>query len=135
MKNLTFLDKILYLVNSLFAALLLLSFLLPYISPKTIPVFAVLSLFVPVLLIINVVFTIYWLLKLKKQVLLSFITLSIGWFFTAPFYKISSTNSSLNSDLKVMSYNVKPFDLFVPEKTDILKQNGLVYHKTFACYE
>ena len=116
MKNLSFLDKILYLVNSLFAALLLLSFLLPYVSPKTIPVFAVLSLFVPVLLIINVVFTIYWLLKLKKQFLLSLITLSIGWFFTAPFYKISSTNSSINSDLKVMSYNVKTFDFFVPEK-------------------
>ena len=124
MKNLSFLDKILYLVNSLFAALLLLSFLLPYVSPKTIPVFAVLSLFVPVLLIINVVFTIYWLLKLKKQFLLSLITLSIGWFFTAPFYKISSTNSSINSDLKVMSYNVKTFDFFVPEKKDIRTQNG-----------
>ena len=124
MKNLSFLDKILYLVNALFAVLLLLSFLLPYVSPKTIPVFAVLSLFVPVLLIINLVFTIYWLLKLKKQVLLSFITLIIGWFFTAPFYKISSTNSSLNSDLKVMSYNVKTFDFFVPEKTNKPKQNG-----------
>ena len=78
MKNLSFLDKILYLANSLFATLLLLSFLLPYISPVIIPVFAILSLFVPVLLIMNFVFTIYWLLKLKKQFLLSFILLGIG---------------------------------------------------------
>ena len=78
MKNLSFLDKILYLANSLFATLLLLSFLLPYISPVIIPVFAILSLFVPVLLIMNFVFTIYWLLKLKKQFLLSFIILGIG---------------------------------------------------------
>ena len=124
MKNLSFLDKILYLVNSLFATLLLLSFLLPYISPAIIPVFAILSLFVPVLLIMNFVFTIYWLLKLKKQFLLSFVILGIGWFFAPPFYKISSTTSSLNSDLKVMSYNVKTFDLFSNIKEIEKKQNG-----------
>ena len=61
MKNLSFLDKILYLANTLFATFLLLSFLLPYISPVIIPVFAILSLFVPVLLIMNFVFTIYQL--------------------------------------------------------------------------
>ena len=124
MKNLSFLDKILYLANSLFATLLLLSFLLPYISPAIIPVFAILSLFVPVLLIMNFVFTIYWLLKLKKQFLLSFIILFTGWFFAPPFYKISSNTSSLNSDLKVMSYNVKTFDLFSNNKAIEKKQNG-----------
>jgi len=124
MKNLSFLDKILYLANTLFATFLLLSFLLPYISPVIIPVFAILSLFVPVLLIVNFVFTIYWLLKLKKQFLLSFIILGIGWFFAPPFYKISNTTSSLNSDLKVMSYNVKTFDLFSNNKAIEKKQNG-----------
>ena len=124
MKNLSFLDKILYLANSLLATLLLLSFLLPYISPAIIPVFAILSLFVPVLLIMNFVFTIYWLLKLKQQFLLSFIILGIGWFFAPPFYKISNTTSSLNSDLKVISYNVKTFDLFSNIKEIEKKQNG-----------
>mgnify|MGYP006077619445 FL=1 len=124
MKNLSFLDKILYLANSLFATLLLLSFLLPYISPVIIPVFAILSLFVPVLLIMNFVFTIYWLLKLKKQFLLSFIILFTGWFLAPPFYKISSNTSSLNSDLKVISYNVKTFDLFSNIKEIEKKQNG-----------
>ncbi|AUC84500.1 endonuclease [Polaribacter sp. ALD11] len=124
MKNLSFLDKILYLVNSLMATLLLLSFLLPFISPKTIPAFAILSLFVPILLIINAAFAVYWLIKLKKQFLLSFIILTIGWLFTSPFYKISSNNSSLNSDLKVMSYNVKAFDLFTKKKDTTSSKNG-----------
>jgi len=124
MKNLSFFVKILYLANSLFATLLLLSFLLPYISPAIIPVFAILSLFVPILLIINFVFTIYWLLKLKKQFLLSFIILFTGWFLAPPFYKISSNTSSLNSDLKVISYNVKTFDLFSNIKEIEKKQNG-----------
>ena len=110
MKKLSFLDKILYLVNSLLATLLLLSYLLPYVSPKTIPIFAILSLFVPILLIINIVFLIYWLIKLKKQLLLSSIVLLIGWFFITPFYKISENNSALNNDLKIMSYNVRMFN-------------------------
>ena len=124
MKNLSFLDKLLYLVNSLLATLLLLSFLLPYISPKTVPIFAILSLFVPLLLVINIVFATYWLIKLKKQFLLSFLILITGWLFSSPFYKISDNTSSLNTDLKIMSYNVKTFDLFINKKDTIKTENG-----------
>ncbi|WP_299665543.1 endonuclease/exonuclease/phosphatase family protein [uncultured Polaribacter sp.] len=124
MKKLSFLDKILYLVNSLMATLLLLTYLLPYISPKTIASFAILSLFAPFLLLINMAFTIYWLIKLKKQFILSFSILVIGWLFVTPFYKISGNNSSFNSDLKVMSYNVKAFDLFTQKQDTTKMQNG-----------
>ncbi|QTD38127.1 endonuclease/exonuclease/phosphatase family protein [Polaribacter batillariae] len=123
MKNLSFIDKIFYLLNSLLATLLLLSYLLPFISPSTIPFFAVLSLFVPVLIIINLVFFVYWLIKLKKQAFLSAFVLIIGWFSSPPFYKISSRSSSLNSDVKVMSYNVKAFDLFTNKKNDAETEN------------
>lgn len=116
MKNLSFIDKVLYLINSILAMLLLLANLLPLISPNTIPLFAALSLFVPVLIILNISFVVYWLIKLKKQFSLSFVVLIIGWFFLPPFYKISSKNSSFDSDLKLMSYNVKTFDLFTNKK-------------------
>ena len=89
MKKLSPIDKFLYLINSLIAAVLLLSYLLPYVSPKTIPLFAILSLFVPILLLINIAFAIYWLIKLKKQLLLSSLVLLIGWFLVTPFYKLS----------------------------------------------
>lgn len=124
MKNLKFLDRIFFLINSLIAALLLLSFLLPYVSPKSIPEFTILSLFVPALLSINIAFTIYWLTKLKKQFLLSFLVLIVGWFFASPFYKISSGTSSLNTDLKVMSFNVKTFDFFKNTNKPKKTQNG-----------
>ncbi|TXD49033.1 endonuclease/exonuclease/phosphatase family protein [Polaribacter sp. IC073] len=130
MKNLSFLDKILYLANSLIATLLLLSFLLPFVSPRTIPAFAILSLFVPILLIINAAFAIYWLVKLKKQFLLSAIILTAGWLFSSPFYKISDNNSSLNSDLKVMSYNVKTFDLFNKKNDTEESKNGFDFIAT-----
>jgi endonuclease/exonuclease/phosphatase family metal-dependent hydrolase len=109
-KNLSILSKIVYILNSLIATVLLLSFLLPYISPKTIPVFAILSLFVPFLIIINLAFALYWLLQLKKQFLLSSIILAIGWLFSTPFYKLTENNFSLNDDVKVMSYNVRMFN-------------------------
>jgi len=110
MKNLSLFGKILYFLNSLFATLLLLSYLLPYISPTKIPLSAILSLSVPILIIINLAFVIYWLFKLKKQFILSGLILCIGWFFTNPLYKLTESKSSLNDDLKVMSYNVRTFN-------------------------
>ena len=82
MKKLSFLDKVLYLINSLLAILLLFSYSLQYLSPKSFPVLAVLSLFVPVLIILNLIFLIYWVIKLKKQFLISFIFLTLGLFLS-----------------------------------------------------
>ncbi|AUC22939.1 endonuclease [Polaribacter sejongensis] len=123
MKNLSPIDKILFFLNSILATLLLLSYVLHFISPITIPFVAIISLFVPFLMIINLLFAIYWLIKLKKQFLLSVTVFIIGVFFSSPFFKISGNNSSLNSDLKVMSYNVKSFDLF-HKKKDSIVQDG-----------
>jgi endonuclease/exonuclease/phosphatase family metal-dependent hydrolase len=127
MKNLKFLDRVFFLVNSLIATMLLLSFLLPYVSPQSIPKFTILSLFVPALLFVNVAFTIYWIIKLKKQFLLSFLVLIFGWFFASPLYKISENASALNSDLKVMSFNVKTFDFFNNKKKVENTKNGFEF--------
>lgn len=110
MKKLSVINKLLYLLNSLLATILLLSYLLPYISPKNIPTFAVLSLLVPVLTIVNIAFVLYWILNLKKHFLISTIILVVGWFFSNPLYKVAGNTSSLNDDLKVMTYNVRMFN-------------------------
>jgi endonuclease/exonuclease/phosphatase family metal-dependent hydrolase len=103
-------NEVITFLNYVVAMLLLLSYLLPFISPKSIPIFAVLSLLVPVLICLNIVFFIYWLIKLEKQVFLSTSILIMGWVLTTPAYKLSGKNSALNSDLKVMSYNVRMFN-------------------------
>ena len=77
MKKLSLINKIIYLLNSFLATILLLSYLLPYVSPKNIPTFAILSLLVPPLIILNIFFVIYWILNLKKHFLLSTIILGI----------------------------------------------------------
>ena len=110
MKKLHFIDKLIYILNSILAVLLLLSYLLPYISPKNIPIFAILSLFAPLLIAVNLIFVVYWLLRLKKQFLLSTLILLVGWSFNSTFYKISGKNNSENNDISVMSYNVRMFN-------------------------
>ena len=121
----TFWQKIVVFVNSILAILLLLSYLLPYISPKTVPIFTIVSLAVPILFISNIFFVIYWIIKLKKQFTISLITIIMGFGYISSIYKFSEKEIFLNDDLKVMSYNVRSFNRFnwidandVPEKIE-----------------
>lgn len=119
MKNLKLIDKIIYVVNALVATMLLLSYILPYFPPKTFAILSVLSLGVPFLILTNVIFFIYWLIKVKKQLLLSLTVLVIGYFILGSLYKFSSSDVEQgNTDLTVMNYNVRLFNLYdwIPEK-------------------
>jgi len=113
MKNLKFIDKIVYFFNAISAAVLLLSYILPSIPPKSLSLFSVLSLGVPFLLLINVLFFLYWLVKVKKQLILSLVVLCIGYFCFGSLYKFSTSTSSENeTSLSIMSYNVRLFNLY-----------------------
>ena len=105
-----FLNKIIVLVNSILAILLLLSYLLPYISPEKVPIFNIISLAVPVLLALNIFFIIYWIIKLKKYFTISLISIILGIGYISNIYKFSEKKIFLNDDLKVMSYNVRLFN-------------------------
>ena len=112
MKKLSWVDKIIFLLNSLLAATLLISNLLPYLSPKTFGVISIFSLAVPVLIVLNILFIIYWIIKLKKQFLLSTLVLLIGFTQLNLLYKIADKEVLLTDDLKVMSYNVRLFNIY-----------------------
>lgn len=110
MKKLSLIDKLLFTINSIAAAALLLSYFSPYISPKAIPFLAIISLTVPFLIFINILFFLYWLIRLKKQIFLSGLILIVGWLFPSSFYEFSEKKVLLNDDIKVMSYNVRMFN-------------------------
>ncbi len=119
MKKLKFIDKLLWLVNRILAVLLLLSFILPFLPPKTFAILSVLSLGVALLILVNVLFFLYWLLKLKKQFVLSLVVLVIGYFSFGSLYKFSpSKHVDAPNNFKVMNYNVRLFNLYkwIPEK-------------------
>ncbi len=120
MKKLKFFNKIIFLVNSLAAFLLLISYLLPHVPPKSFAALSVLSLGVPLLIILNILFFVYWLLQVKKQMILSLVVLVLGWSYLSSMYKFSSSKQIENTkNISVMSYNVRLFNIFewLPSKT------------------
>lgn len=113
MKKLSFLDKIVFILNSIAATALLLSYLLAFIPPKSFPLLSVLSLGVPVLIILNFLFLIFWLLKLKRQFLLSLIVLLLGFNYVTGLYQFSGDELPSNGkEISVMSYNVRMFNAY-----------------------
>lgn len=120
MKGLGWFGNFMFVINSLVAFLLLISYVLPYIPPKSFATLSVLSLGVPILLLLNGLFFIYWLLRVKKQLLLSLIVLLLGWNYINSMYKFSNSSKiQEDGDFSVMSYNVRLFNKFgwLPSKT------------------
>ena len=112
MKNLSLFDKLIFIVNSLLAGITLISFSSYYIKPNSVPFISFLSLLIPLFILLNLIFIIYWVIRLKKQLLISVITLIIGFQYVSTFYSLSEKKILLSNDLKVMSYNVRMFNLY-----------------------
>ncbi len=115
MKHLSAIDKLIFFCNSIIAIVLLFSYLLPYVQPKHFAFLSVLSLGVPLLIILNVLFFVYWLLKIKRQIVVSLLVLAIGYKHVGSLYKISPSKHEpidVNNSLSVMNYNVRLFNLY-----------------------
>jgi len=113
MKGLNLIDKLVFFINSIVATMLLLAYLLPFVSPKNFAFLSVLSLAVPFLILLNLLFVVYWLLKVKKQLLVSAIVLGIGYNYVFSLYHFSSSkNVDDTENITVMSYNVRLFNVF-----------------------
>jgi endonuclease/exonuclease/phosphatase family metal-dependent hydrolase len=67
----------------------------------------------PLFLILNGLFFIYWFLQFKKRMFVSGLVLLMGITFVNKFYKFKETDlPKTESDFMVMSYNVRLFNLF-----------------------
>ena len=111
MKNLSIIDKLIFLLNSVFGILLLVSYLTPFVNPSVFWPIAFFGLAYPILLVINFLFCIYWLASLKRQLLLSVIVIGCGWNQLTNFMQITGSEKQ-DDGFKVMSYNVRLFDLY-----------------------
>ena len=93
--------------------MLLLAYILPYVSPKNFAFLAVLSLAVPFLILSNLLFLVYWLLNVKKQLLLSLFVLVLGFNYIGSLYKFSSSKNIMDDNsISIMNYNVRLFNLY-----------------------
>jgi endonuclease/exonuclease/phosphatase family metal-dependent hydrolase len=113
MKKLSWFNKVIFGFNIVVTVLTFIAYVLPFLAPKLFPLLSVLTLILPLFLIINALFFIYWLLQLKRQVMLSGLVLLLGITFINKFYKFSSNDlPEEEKDFTVMSYNVRLFNLF-----------------------
>lgn len=114
MRKLGFINSLIFFANSIAAFFLLLSFVLPYLPPSKFPLMSILSLGVSPLILVNVVFLIYWLIKLKKQLLLSLIVLALSALNFSSFIKfnISSKQTIDPESIRIASYNVRVFNRY-----------------------
>lgn len=132
MKNLSWVNKIMFFLNIVLTVLTFAAYILPFLAPKVFPILSVLTLALPAILIVNLLFFCYWIFQFKRHALLSGIVLLIGITFINKFYKFSAAEYvAANQDFSVMSYNVRLFNKFewsdkktVPvEISDFVKDN------------
>jgi endonuclease/exonuclease/phosphatase family metal-dependent hydrolase len=108
-KGLGFFNSFILVANILFIIALSLSYLSVHVSPEKSWILPFFGLLYPILILINIFFAIYWILRLRWLFLLSAIFILAGWNhlerlvqFHSP--EIPPANSSA---FKIISYNVK----------------------------
>jgi endonuclease/exonuclease/phosphatase family metal-dependent hydrolase len=106
--------KLMLLVNLIFVLLLVCSLISSYITPAHFWPFAFAGLAYPLFLVVNLFFVLFWLVFLKKYFLLSMVTIALGYnqFTSLLQFRSSSEHIIKEQEIKVMSYNVRLFDLY-----------------------
>lgn len=113
MKQLSRFNKFIFVCNRLSAILLLAACVVPYVSLAQLSFLSFLGLGVPLLVVVNALSVVYWLLKWKRQLWLSFAALILSYFSLGTFFKLQlSEREEVEGELKVMSYNVRGFNKF-----------------------
>lgn len=104
--------KLILIVNFIATLLLGLSYLASIIRPETFWIVPIFGLAYPVLVLINVCFIIIWLIFKPVYLLLPLSGLLIGWNIHQRYLGINGKHTLEPHMLKVMSYNVKNFDVY-----------------------
>jgi len=106
-------NKIVFVINSIAAFALLLSYLLPYVSPKAFPLLSILSIAVPVFIVINLLFLLYWSVMLNRRLILSLVVLILGFSHVSSMYKISGDSArDISKGINLFTFNVHSFNRF-----------------------
>ncbi|MDI9257192.1 endonuclease/exonuclease/phosphatase family protein [Flavobacterium sedimenticola] len=128
MKKLSWFNRIAFGFNIVLTVLTFVAYVLPFLAPKMFPLLSVLTLILPLFLLLNACFFFYWLLQLKRQLILSGLVLLLGITFINKFYKFSSNElPEAEKDFTVMSYNVRLFNLFDWIQNDQVGHNILSF--------
>lgn len=106
-----FFNKFIYFINTIFAVLLITSYLLPFVPADFIPILSILNFSIPLLLLTNLLFVVYWLIKLNKRIFLSLIAIGIGFTHLTSLYVVNERLDQSEANLHLLSYNVRHLNM------------------------
>jgi endonuclease/exonuclease/phosphatase family metal-dependent hydrolase len=112
--------------NLFFAILLVLSSLSPNMSPERLWGPSFMGLAYPYILVINIFFMGFWILRKKRELIISFLAILVGWntlvenislhpgalFRRTQFENLSRGERISERQMKIISYNVRAFDRY-----------------------
>jgi endonuclease/exonuclease/phosphatase family metal-dependent hydrolase len=106
--------RIVFIVNFIFGIGLLLSYASAYISPAKYTWLAFFGLAYPVFLSVNIIFLLFWFFLRSKYLFFSLLCIAAGYKFLAVYIpiKLSEKNVAFDNAHKLLSYNVRLFDLY-----------------------
>lgn len=102
-------------INSIAAISLLLAYLATYVSPESIVWLPFFGLLYPVSLIANLLFIVFWVWRKNWVFLLSFGVIALGFNHLSTIFATNSSSGDkigAGTPLKILSYNVRVFDLY-----------------------
>ena len=111
-------DRVVLILNILGAVAIFMAYLAPVVNPARMVLPALFGLAYPYLLMVHLAFICYWLIRLKKEILISVIVVLLGWNHLNNLLPINirtseiPVNSSQDRFLKALSYNVRGFDIY-----------------------
>ena len=100
------------LLSNLFLVITYLNYLIP---PSITWLNSLLGLAYPIIVLVNVIFLFFWLFRKELFFLYSLIVLIFGYYHHSRFIQITPINIKIENkskEIKVMSYNVRLFDLY-----------------------
>lgn len=99
-------------MNSLAAILLLLSSFSANIDPAYYVSPAFFGLGYPIILLTNLIFIVFWIIFNKQLTFISVLAILLSFSAFSNFFQININNKNPDDAIKVMSYNVRLFDLY-----------------------
>ena len=123
-----FIYRILRYVNYALILSLLLSYLSVYVSPGKFWFLAFFGLSYPFLLLSNLIFIVFWIIKKKKFFIIPLIAILLGWNYLSSLVQIKfkgnrDVKEITHKPLTVLSYNVRLFNVYQwNEKEDAADQ-------------
>ncbi len=110
--------RILLAVNIVLVMLLLLAYLSVYINPATAALPALFGLAYPYIAAANIVMVLIWLVMRRWQAFISLVAIAAGFGYIHNFIRFTNHGTEEHHDLKVMSYNIRLFNIYEESEKD-----------------